>query len=235
MSIRSVLKEAIGTYIRRWWELVPRAFVVYLVLSLGALAAARILGGLVGLGAAVLTTVVGYAWLQALHVLESAEAVEGRTAEPSQTFARALGRVLPLLGASLVSTVLTTVGLLLLVVPGIVFIVWASMLVPAVVLEGHGPIAGLRRSRELVRGHGGKVLATTTIVLLLIIPAAAVLKALIGFVFPASPETASFVEELVVDPVTAPLAVLAFTSMYFRLREAKAIADAPAEAALAAA
>jgi hypothetical protein len=158
-----------------------------------------------------------------------------RWEETSRTFARALGRLLPLLGASLVSAVLTMLGFVLLVVPGIVFVAWASMLVPAVVLERHGPVAGLRRSRALVRGHGGNVFATTAILMVIVVLVAALLQAAIGYLFAGSPETGSFVEELVVDPVTAPIAVLVFTSMYFRLRGAKAIADAPAEAALAAA
>src|SRR5256885_16590660 len=38
MKLRSVFGEALGTYFKQWWELVPRAFVIYLVLSLVSLA-----------------------------------------------------------------------------------------------------------------------------------------------------------------------------------------------------
>ena len=50
------------------------------------------------------------------------------------------------------------VGLLLLVVPGIVFFAWYALAAPLVELEGHGVRASFARSRSLVRGHFWTVL-----------------------------------------------------------------------------
>jgi hypothetical protein len=217
MKIRSVFGEAFRTYFRRWWELVPRAFVIYLFLSLAALAAGQAFGGGAGIAASALITFLGYFWLQALHVLEVAGGEEA-----ARTFRRAARRLLPLMGASILAGVGMVIGLFLLVLPGLVLLAWWSLLVPAVVLEGHGPRAALRRSRELVRGHGVKVFTTMVISVVIVAPIAVVLLVVISYVFKDSPETASFVGDLVVDPVTAPFGVLVWTSVYFRLREAEA-------------
>jgi hypothetical protein len=217
MKIRSVFGEAFGTYFRRWWELVPRAFVIYLFLSLTALAAGQAFGGGAGIAASALITFLGYFWLQALHVLEVAGGEEA-----ARTFRRAARRLLPLIGASILAAVGLVIGFVVLVIPGLVLMVWWSVFVPAVVLEGHGPRAALRRSRELVRGHGIKVFTTIVISAVIVVPVVVVLGLLISFAFKGSPETAHFVTDLVVDPVTAPFGVLVWTSVYFRLRETEA-------------
>jgi hypothetical protein len=50
-------------------------------------------------------------------------------------------------------------GILLAVVPGIVFFVWFALAGPVVKLERRGPVDALRRSRQLVRGSFWRVFA----------------------------------------------------------------------------
>lgn len=50
-------------------------------------------------------------------------------------------------------------GLILAVVPGVLFGVWFCLADVAVVLEGERDLNALKRSQRLVRGHGGKALA----------------------------------------------------------------------------
>lgn len=66
-------------------------------------------------------------------------------------------KVWPLVGVALLTGLGVGLGLLLLVVPGIVFAVRWSLAVPVVMLEHASPRAAMRRSRELVRGHGWAV------------------------------------------------------------------------------
>jgi hypothetical protein len=213
VKLRSVFGEAFGTYFRRWWELVPRAFVIYLALTLMSLAAGRALGGPAGIVATFVMTFVGYFWLQALHVLE----VE----HGERTFRRAARRVPTLMVASIVASLGIVLGIFLFVIPGLLLAAWWSLIVPAVVIEGLGPRAALRRSRELVRGNTLKVIATMLISIAVIVPVAAVLSAVIAFAFGEQHETGGFVGELVIDPVIAPFAVLVWSGVYFRLREAE--------------
>lgn len=59
----------------------------------------------------------------------------------------------------LLFALIVIMGILLLVVPGIVFMVWFGLAGPIVEIEKRGPLAALRRSRDLVRGSFWRVLA----------------------------------------------------------------------------
>src|SRR6266540_5114190 len=66
-------------------------------------------------------------------------------------------RIRPLVCVSLLTGLGIAAGTLLLIVPGIVLAVRWSLAVPVVMLEKESPCAAMRRSRELVRGHGWAV------------------------------------------------------------------------------
>ena len=66
-------------------------------------------------------------------------------------------KIWPLVGVALLTGLGVGLGLLLLVVPGMVFAVRWSLAVPVVMLEHESPRAAMRRSRELVRGRGWAV------------------------------------------------------------------------------
>ena len=59
----------------------------------------------------------------------------------------------------LLFALIVVAGILLLVLPGIVFFVWFGLAGPVVEIERRGPLTALRRSRELVRGSFWRVLA----------------------------------------------------------------------------
>jgi hypothetical protein len=63
-----------------------------------------------------------------------------------------------LIVVDLVFVVGTAIGLVLLVVPGVIFFTWFALAGPVVELEGETARGALRRSRNLVRGHFWTVL-----------------------------------------------------------------------------
>jgi hypothetical protein len=65
--------------------------------------------------------------------------------------------------AALITLSITTVGLLLLVVPGLWLYTRWSLTTPVIREEDIGPLAAMRRSRELVRGHFWFVFMTATV------------------------------------------------------------------------
>src|SRR5215216_2364615 len=75
-------------------------------------------------------------------------------------------------------------GLLFFIVPGLVFLTWWCVAAPAVVIERVGPLPAIRRSRELVRGHGwqvfGVLVATLAIVIVVSVFFSAIASALAG-------------------------------------------------------
>ena len=73
-----------------------------------------------------------------------------------------IARVLPykrLIGVDILFALIVLAGLVLLVVPGVVFFVWFSLAGVVVKVEGKGVRDSLRRSRELVRGSFWRVFA----------------------------------------------------------------------------
>jgi Uncharacterised protein family (UPF0259) len=73
-----------------------------------------------------------------------------------------IARVLPyrrLIGVDILFALIVLVGLILLIVPGVVFYVWFSLAGVVVKVEGKGVVDSLRRSRALVRGSFWRVFA----------------------------------------------------------------------------
>ncbi len=104
-------------------------------------------------------------------------------ATPGGTPGRALvtaARALPAyLGAVLIITPATTLGLVLLVVPGLYLFARLFVVGPAVVIEGLGPIAALRRSWALT-ADAGWTIALFLVLALLFVFGASVLASGVG-------------------------------------------------------
>jgi hypothetical protein len=104
----------------------------------------------------VLLSFVGTAVVQGALV----EAVEQARRHRSGSVLRvAWKRAGALLGVSLLTGIGVGLGLFLLVVPGLILFTRWSLAVPAVMLEGRSPRDAMRRSAELVKGHGWRVFA----------------------------------------------------------------------------
>jgi hypothetical protein len=77
--------------------------------------------------------------------------------------------VLPLFGLSLVFILGMSLGLLLLVVPGIIVAVMWSVSIPVMVEERKGVFASLGRSRELTKGSRWKIFAVFVLAMFLLV------------------------------------------------------------------
>jgi hypothetical protein len=77
----------------------------------------------------------------------------GRRASVGEMLASGLRRLVPILLAGVLAILAMYAGLILLVVPGIIFGLMFSLAVPAVMAESLGPVKALGRSRALTRGR----------------------------------------------------------------------------------
>lgn len=98
---------------------------------------------------------------------------------------RAVGaRSASLVGASILRGLLIGLGLVVLIVPGVVFYAWSFAMPMAVMLEGRRASDAYARSSALVRGHTGRVLLTMllgyVVMLLLVFAVAAAAARLVG-------------------------------------------------------
>jgi hypothetical protein len=149
-------------------------FVLLFVIGGGATAMGALMGGLVGggkgvaagglaglvLAAIVFGPVMGLLWLlsSGMVVLMARYALDGREPALGDALAAVVGRLGAVVMASLLVMAIVGVGFLLFVIPGFVAAVFLVFTLPAVLLDGLGALAGVRRSVAVVRRHAGPVI-----------------------------------------------------------------------------
>jgi hypothetical protein len=215
-----VLGEAWALYKAHWRHFLPLALLVFVVLSLVSL----LLSFLLGWFGAVLATVVGLVgvfWLQGALCEAVADVRDGRAdLSLSETLQKVRPRLAPLLGAGVLAGLGVAVGLLLLIVPGLVLLTWWSVIIPVIVLERVAAMESFGRSRDLVRGNGWNVFGVIVLTVLILLLVAIVLAIILAILLAWLPdEVRGYIQTLVSNTLTAPFLALAWTVMYFRLRD----------------
>jgi hypothetical protein len=137
----------------------------------------------------------------------------------SESYLRVADNLFPLLGAVIIASIITAVGLMLCLLPGVVTAVWFCLIPPIVMIEGEGGIGALRRSRTLVKGYFWK---TFLVVVLLasiqfsVVAIAFSLPTLIKNV-PGLYFVAAFVA-ILLPLLIEPLKIATTTMLYYDLR-----------------
>lgn len=136
-----------------------------------------------------------------------------------------LGQVVPLVVASILIMLAVTLGMILLIIPGIFLAVRWAMTFPAIVFEREGPAGGPGRSWRLTKGHFWRTFGTLAIVFLLVLVVSLVLEAvltavLLAFGDPGEVVAASIstLVSVIATAVTYPLWAAVLTVMYYDLR-----------------
>jgi hypothetical protein len=81
----------------------------------------------------------------------------------AESYTWGLRRWWPLFLCTLLMNVLTGVGFVLLVIPGIILSLMFAVAVPVVVIENRGPVAALERSAQLTKGNRVLILFTSAL------------------------------------------------------------------------
>ncbi|WP_116045157.1 hypothetical protein [Amycolatopsis palatopharyngis] len=111
------------------------------------------LGDLAGAsGITVVVTVLATTFLSGYLTVVIGKAVLGRPVRAGEVWSEIRPLLLPLLGLTVVYTLIVMVGLILLIIPGIWLYVLFALATPALVLERGRVFSSLGRSRLLVRG-----------------------------------------------------------------------------------
>jgi hypothetical protein len=132
----------------------------------------------------------------------------------------------PLIGAGILSALGVTGGFVLLVIPGLYLLTVWAVIAPVIVIERRRVFDAFGRSRQLVRGNGWPVLWT---VLLAFAITLVVGLAFLAIVAGLSDEVIlRIVVGALASMITAPVAALVASVLYFRLLEIEE-ARSPAE------
>jgi hypothetical protein len=149
-------------------------------------------------------------------VVAVGDAYRGRPIDLSACLRTAMRRAWPLAVTGLLTAVLTLIGLVLLIVPGLWVLVRLFAVTPAVVLEGQGVVAAVQRSRALSRGGGRRILATAGLAILLLLALVTALTLALESIM-GNESSASFVASAVSMPAW-PMLYTLLTVVYFDAR-----------------
>jgi hypothetical protein len=133
----------------------------------------------------------------------------------------ALSRFWTLSVAQITATIRVMFGFLLLIVPGILWLLSYSLVVPAILVEDQKAIPSLRRSRDLVKGHRGKVFCVMFIIYLLQgIPILGV-NMISGMIFNVESGSGAVLNSAIINLVSiflVPLGIVATILLYYDMR-----------------
>lgn len=120
-------------------------------------------------GMAIVANILILSLLDGLLACLSYMWLKSRVTPLGEAASRVLARFFPLLLAGLIYSGLATLGLAVLIIPGMfLYALWAAA-IPACVVEGLGPLASLKRSAELTRGYRLKIFGLMIICLAIVI------------------------------------------------------------------
>lgn len=138
----------------------PISILLALLLLILVFVVFGIVSGLVSSGAEVVGNVimfVGFLLLvpvfSGVYYAIAAASLDKETITTRQSLGRAMAKVLPLLGLTILLVLLLGVGFLLLIIPGIILMGRTSLAGIVMFKENLGPLAAIKRSMELTKGH----------------------------------------------------------------------------------
>jgi hypothetical protein len=211
--LSGVLGEAWQLYRKFAAHLLVIAFVIYLAAAI--LVALLSLAGVIG-GLLAFIVVLFAAFLLQATLIKAVQDIRDGRADLSlgETVSAATPYLWSVAGASILAGIAITIGLFLLIVPGLWLITIWAVIIPVIVIERSGALSSFGRSRQLVRGHGWHVFGT--LVLLFIIQIA--VDIVLGVILRALPLVwRNGLSTVISGTLIAPFTALVVTLIYYRL------------------
>jgi len=217
----------VGDVFSKSFEIFGRHFFAFLILALlsnilvflylfglmqgmigGARSAPAIAGVLALIGSLIANGAIIYGVVQKLR---NQDFSVGRSLEIG------LRSLVPILGVSIVFGLAATLGLVLLIVPGLIVICMFYVAVPACVVERPGVFASLSRSSFLTKGHRWQIFG----ILVVLILANAVVEYVAGLVLARAGLYVVVFGPLVLSTVVSAFGAVVNGVIYYQLRVAK--------------
>jgi hypothetical protein len=212
--LSGVLDEAWRMYKTFARHLLAIAFVIYLAAAI-ITALLALAGGTIGLLLGSLVSIVAAFVLQATLVKAVQDVRDGHAdLSIGETVRQALPFIASVAGASILAGIAITIGLILVIVPGLFLITIWAVIVPVIIIERSGALASFGRSRELVRGRGWHVFGTLVLVYIIML----VVNIVLGVIFSALPHVlGDGLSSIISGTLISPFLAIVVTLVYYRL------------------
>jgi hypothetical protein len=227
LDVGATLGEVFSIYRENAGVLLPVAFWLFLVVA--------ILNGIAGssLVLLLLYAVVGIAagtLYQGTVVNLVRDVQDGRRDfSAGELLSSATPFILPLIGAGILAGIAISIGLFLLLVPGLILLTIWAVIAPVIVVEKSPVMDSFGRSRALVRGNGWPVFGAIVVAFLIVLVGSLVFGAIAASI--ADGPLLRIVFSALASTITAPISALVAAVLYFRLRAFEGVAEpAPASA-----
>jgi hypothetical protein len=196
--------------------------------ALGYLGLAVVLG-LVTLIAAI----IAYLFSQGGTIFAVSELYLGRSTSIAASLKRVWADIGSLFGVLVLNGLVISVGILLLVIPGIYFSCRLLVCVPSALIEGRGPSESLSRSWDLTRGCAGRAFVILLIFIAISVALGGVAGAPLGYIVATVKDPAVLRMWMVVMQIVnstasvlvSPVLLIATAVFYFDLRVRKEAFD----------
>jgi len=213
LSVGDTLNQVFSTYGAQAGVLLPLAFGLFLIV---AIVNGLLDGSLILLPISFAVSIIAGTLYQGMVVELVSDVQDGRRDMAVGDLVNAVGPViLPLIGAGILAGIAIGIGFLLLIVPGLILVTIWAVLAPVIVVEHSGVIDAFGRSRELVRGNGWQVFGVIVLIYIIVFVVGAILGAIGTGISDSVGMRILF--NVVASTLTAPIAALAASIIYFRL------------------
>jgi hypothetical protein len=213
LDVGSTLSQIFSTYGQQAGVLLPLAFGIFLIVAIiTALLSGSFLLSLIAIGVGVIAGTL----YQGMVVSLVRDVQDGtRDSSVGQLVEETWPVVLPLIGAGILAGIGITIGFFLLLVPGLILLTIWSVIAPVIVVEHSGTIDAFGRSRALVEGNGWPVFGVIVVVYLI----TTIVGIVFGVIGAAISDTFAMraLFSLIASTLTAPIAALAASTIYFKL------------------
>lgn len=120
---------------------------------------AMLLGGIIGM--------FGHVLCRGALTKSVSESYLGNEITVGQAYRFVWPKLLTLIGAGILVTLVVYLGIILLVVPGIIFGLWYSLTTPAIIVENLSATRGMSRSKALASGNLGKIFSVGFLIIII--------------------------------------------------------------------
>lgn len=145
----------------------------------------------------------------------------GNDATIGDALRRGLSHFWPLSIAQITATIRVVFGFFLLVIPGILWMLSYSLIVPVILIEGSKAMPSLRRSRDLIKGYRGKAFCIVLVVNLLQLVLLGGVNLIAGIFFSAETNSGSILSSALNNLLSiflTPLGIIATILLYYDMR-----------------
>lgn len=213
LDVGGTLSQIFSIYGQQAGVLLPLAFGLYLLVAIiSGLFAGNFFLGLVAFGVGVIAATL----YQGMVVSLVRDVQDGRRdSSVGQLVEETWPVVLPLIGAGILAGIGIAIGLVLLIIPGLILLTIWSVIAPVIVVERSGAIDAFGRSRAVVKGNGWQVFGVILVVFLI----TTIVSIVLGLIGAGISDTFAMraLFSLIASTITAPIAALAASTIYFNL------------------